>query len=181
MSYFRWAVITAMAGLAILVGGCATTEGRNTQDQSSIRAGITLDDKFLKIAEKIPGFGGMFFDEHGVLNVYIKALEEQPNTSAISDLEARIAKAIKEVMGKNFFQQARGPYGDFAKEPLYKRGEDIKIIKGEYDVLQLAEWRKSLDKMLGVPGVVFTDLDEQKNRLKVVSRIRQRRDRSKHN
>jgi hypothetical protein len=34
-------------------------------------------------------------------------------------------------------------------------------------VVQLVAWRKSLNQLLSVPGVVFTDLDERQNRLKV--------------
>jgi hypothetical protein len=50
---------------------------------------------------------------------------------------------------------------------LPELAKESKILKGKFDVLQLAAWRKSLDQVLSMPGVVFTDLDEQQNRLTV--------------
>ena len=43
----------------------------------------------------------------------------------------------------------------------------INIIKGTYDIPQLADWRRKADGVLGIGGVVFTDLDERSNRLKI--------------
>ena len=36
-----------------------------------IDAQETLDDQFFKVAEVVPGFGGMFYDENSNLNIYL--------------------------------------------------------------------------------------------------------------
>jgi hypothetical protein len=70
------------------------------------------------IARQLPGFGGLFFDENGVLNVYLEAVEEPPNATALRELHGRVRTAISEVMGRNFFAQARGPQGAAAQQAL---------------------------------------------------------------
>jgi hypothetical protein len=161
-----WFVVM-LAVFAMLGSGCARTDVTHPQDQSLTRSVTTLDDQFMRIAEQIPGFGGLFFDENGVLNVYMKAVEAPPNATALRELQMRVVTAIAEVMGQNFFAQARGPRGGPAKQALPELAKESKILKGKFDVLQLAVWRKSLDQVLSMPGVVFTDLDEQQNRLTV--------------
>lgn len=161
----NFGVVVTLAVFAMLGSGWARTDAAQPQDQRPTRSGTTLDDKLVRIAGQLPGFGGMFFDENGVLNVYMK--EHPANATALREVQGQVVTAITEVMGRHFFAQARGPRGGPAKQALPEQAEEIKILKGEFDVLQLAAWRKSLGQVLSMPGIVFTDLDERQNRLTV--------------
>lgn len=103
----------------------------------------TIDDLFAQIARDAPGFGGMYF-EGDTLKVFVK----DPG-------EAR-TDAVKRAV--DAFFQARGdsPPGE------------VEILPGQYDSAQLKEWYdRSRDVVWAVQGVVFTDIDETNNRLRI--------------
>jgi hypothetical protein len=54
--------------------------------------------------------------------------------------------------------------GDAARKVL---GADVQILQGEYEFARLAEWRAELRPLLALPGVVFLDVDEARNRVVV--------------
>ncbi len=102
----------------------------------------TADELLCEVARREPHFGGMFVGPDRVLRIYLS--EESP------DIVASVKKAIAIV------------YGD--RLALNR----IQVLKGEYGFLQLKAWYESLSAgVLGIPGVVFTDLEETKNRLRV--------------
>lgn len=104
------------------------------------RPDATLDDLLLEVARRVPGFGGLFVDPDGRLAVYLL----DPADSAAAE------EAIAAVFGRN-----RIPPGG------------VRVIQGQYSVLQLKEWYDGLGSLFSIPGVVLTDLDEGRNRLAV--------------
>ena len=137
--------------LAILAGGCSTMHSPgDTAPQGPI---LTLDEQLVTVGKLLPGFGGMFFDDNGDLNVYMVQPDEELAAPDREARRARIEAALTAVFGKDLLVQGRPPR--------------LKIIKGTYDIAQLAAWRLAADKALEVPGTVFTDLDERHNRLRI--------------
>lgn len=107
--------------------------------------GMTIDDRFAEIAQQVPGFGGMFYDESGQLSMYMVESElgvQQKAEAAIVTLlrdDSRVAEA----------------------------GE-IRVIPGQYGFLQLKEWQGHMRAdVLATPGVILLDIDESNNRLRV--------------
>lgn len=106
---------------------------------------VSIDERFAELAQQVPGFGGMFYDESGQLSMYLVESEisrqqqaETAVTALLSD-DARIASAGK-----------------------------IRIIPGRYDFLQLTEWQsRAQADVLATPGVNLLDLDEANNRLRI--------------
>jgi hypothetical protein len=104
----------------------------------------TLDDLFAAIAKQVPAFGGMFIDEQDNLAIYLTDL----SPSVVIAAEA----AIRDVFG--------------ADEHLLQRS--MRMLQGQYGFLQLKAWYDRMaPKVLALPGVVLTDIDEAKNRLAI--------------
>ena len=157
--------VLTIALVVLLVSAFATRTTPKAQDEVSRGADIILDDQLLRMAQMVPGIGGMFFDENRDLNVYMVGVEQRPE--AMEGQKARIAEALTVVLGKGFLGKGKdsrpGPLGQ--TRPV--QSPQIKIIKGRYDISQLSKWRPRVDQALDAPGVVLTDLDERQNRLKV--------------
>lgn len=101
-----------------------------------------LDHKFSELAKRVPGFGGMFYDDDGTLNVYLV------DTTKGDEVRAAIPSV-------------------FADKPI--RADKLKIVPARYSFVQLQRWydRLQAQQILAVPGVVTTDLDEKRNRLSI--------------
>jgi len=86
----------------------------------------------------------MYYDDAGNLNVYVAG--DQRRTAARS---ADIAGQLR----------ARG---------VARRGAAAtRVQAAKYDYLQLSAWSDRLPAILRLPGVVYTDIDEARNRLRV--------------
>lgn len=114
----------------------------------------TIDDQLQEVNNKAPGFGGMFYDENGDLNVYLT------NPKA----KAAAGKAIQAVFGA----KRPGPRDSkrFTGKPALAPG-DIKVIPAKFDIAQLANWKKSGTNAFAIEGVSFIDLDEARNRITI--------------
>lgn len=107
-----------------------------------------LDAEFVRIAQHARGFGGMFYDESGRLNVYITQTGRQsPQAQQIVVETARASL------------QARGRFAPLAAQ--------VVVLEGARDYIELASLRDRMGPVLGEAGVVFTDIDEARNRLRV--------------
>jgi hypothetical protein len=126
---------------------------------------MTLDEDLLKVAQQVPGFGGMYIDESGVLNVYM--LEEPADAAAMQERRTQLESTLSSVFGADILTRGRVERVDPDAEPAAAAPPSIKIVKGAYTIPQLADWRRKADGALAIDGVVFTDLDERSNRLKV--------------
>ena len=131
------AVIAGAAGLAVRGTPVrAATHAAEAPDG----APRTLDDVFAEIADRVPGFGGLFIRD-GALHVYL--LDRGQSAAA----EEAIVAA-------------------FGRERLPEGG--MRVLEGKYDFRQLLAWH-DLHRLetLGIPGVLSADIAESSNRLRV--------------
>ncbi len=149
------AAVGLIAALAMVLGGCGffTRTGLETVNRNealqlqSVEHGDrvegmgTVDDWYAKVAQQVPAFGGLFFDEHGQLTIYLA--DTAPSVVAA-------AAAIRSAFGDD--ERMAGP---------------IRVLPGKYGFLQLYEWRNSIIDILTIPGVVFLDIDDRRNQLAV--------------
>ncbi|MFN2385041.1 MAG: hypothetical protein ABR576_01920 [Thermoanaerobaculia bacterium] len=136
-------------------------------EASSAPADVALDEQLIEVARRVPGFGGMYFDDDGNLNVYMVGDPAALAPEAQDARRAQLAQAVIEVYGADFLAQGKVRRSEERREQVTVTPPVIRIIKADYDILQLVSWRAQVDGALGVSGVVFTDLDERSNRLKI--------------
>lgn len=43
----------------------------------------------------------------------------------------------------------------------------LRVVRGDYDFRQLAQWHRTIALELQVPGITMTDIDDTKNRLTI--------------
>jgi len=154
----KLATVGLVVVLTIVLGGCGffTKTGLETVNRNeavqlqSVEHGDrvegmeTLDDWYAKVAQQVPAFGGLFFDEHGQLTIYL--------TDTAPSVVAAAEAAIRSVFGD----------GELRAGP-------IRVLLGKYGFLQLYEWRESIrrDIIPTIPGVVFLDIYDSKNQLAI--------------
>jgi hypothetical protein len=108
----------------------------------------TSDDRLAAVAKEIPDFGGMFFDQSGTMQVYLVGQKGSAPESLISTLDEVITREV----GKG--------------ERLSSNG--MEVIEGQYGFLDLYNWQQQMSPViLTLPGVVFTDIAEDVNRLRI--------------
>lgn len=131
-------VVSILVLCVSIVGSNALPEKVPVNDPTN-RAHRTLDEQFLDVSAKVPDFGGMFMDGD-VLKVHLVNRAQRPAAES----------AIAAVFGRE-----RIPAGG------------IQILQGQYSFTQLKKWHDRLGVLFDIQGVVFTDVDEKLNRLKV--------------
>ena len=106
-----------------------------------------IRDPMARIADRVPGFGGVFRDPStNIVYIYLQ--------------DASMLEEAKRVLTEEFG-------ADFLE------GNEVEILEGEYSMAHLARWYRALNNVIGrVPGIVFTDLDEGKNRIEIVMQPR---------
>jgi hypothetical protein len=109
------------------------------------RAPHTIDAEFVRIAQEVPGFGGLFYGEDGTLNLYMSMAQARST--------AQVASALRD--------QLAGLRIDASAL------QTMKVLEGQYDFLQLDAMHRSVTPVLGLSGVVFTDADEAANRVRI--------------
>ena len=100
----------------------------------------------------------MYFDEKGALQVYMKNAPELRSADAMKAARSQVTSAIASVLGAEFLTQNAAAKG---------RAQEPNIIKGDYDVVELAKWKKSFSPALDGQEIVFVDLDERRNRVTI--------------
>jgi len=121
--------------LSVLTVGIAMAVPAGTKIPE--KAEKTLDDKFLDVTAKAPGFGGMFV-EGDVLKIYLT------NPSQKSAAVDAIASA-------------------FGRE----RAENVQVLQGKYSFAQLKKWQNRAGELFDMQETVYTDVDEKENRVKI--------------
>jgi len=150
---FKWVTMLGIFTALTLVGWgdtpmksawAASDESEVVQSESDEDSGETLDDLLAEIATRVPGFGGLFIGPDGTL--HIDLLDRQ---------DGRLAGAVQGAIAAVF-----GP----GRLPLGR----IQVLQGQYSFLQLKDWHeRMMPQVLGLPGVILTDIDEAENRLRV--------------
>lgn len=101
---------------------------------------MTIDDQFTTVAERTPGFGGMYADEEvNILYVYMRE----------GDSEAAVA-AIRDVFKENNLPS------------------NVQVLQAAFDFLQLKQWHDLMaEHVFKISGVSLTDINDTENRLLV--------------
>jgi hypothetical protein len=107
-------------------------------DPASFSGG--LDAAFARIAEQHPGFGGAFYGEDGTLYIY---------STGVQPLSTRALGAPLAEIGVDL------------------NAQPVRVLEGQYDFRELRDWRARADVVFGLRGVVFTDVDEAVNRVRI--------------
>lgn len=106
----------------------------------------TLDDDFEELAQQAPGFGGLFYDDAGRLNVYLK------NPAVRTQLEPTLVS----------FLSRRDQALASAKRNEVAR---MNVLPARFDYVELATWYRQIASIFNTPGIILTDIDEVHNRL----------------
>jgi hypothetical protein len=145
----------------------ACTSIVKTHESGASAAEIVPDEKLLEIDKRIPGFGGMYIDEDGDLNVYLVQDIKRLNAEAVKNKQAEIKTALEDIVDEDILYRVGAQRSEQKEKVLDKQTRKIVIIQGKFKIIQLEKWRVGIDSALEIPGVVFTDLDEKENRLKI--------------
>jgi hypothetical protein len=122
-----------------------------------------IDAEFARLAAAIPGFAGMSYDERGTLTVYTTAAGAAGVAGAATpgaDVAARL-QALGGPMVESRLLRATAPGTGAAG------GAGVVVQAATYDYLQLTDWKARLSSIFQIPGVVYLDIDESANRLRV--------------
>jgi len=112
------------------------------------QTGLNSNEQFLRIAEVVPGFGGLYLEE-GQPVVYLKDLQQ-------SDA----ARAALTPLVESLLAMSRNP-----EEPA--KTPEIRFVQGRYDFKELYGWYGAIRNALNLEDVVLTDIDEAKNVIRV--------------
>lgn len=106
----------------------------------------TIDDEFVDLATRAPGFGGIFYDLLGRLTVYLTnpSLRDQVNA------------VIREFLLRSPTNRALDIDSDLA---------NMNVLRGEHDFAQLAAAYALITGLAADRGVTQTDIDETRNRI----------------
>lgn len=140
----------ALAG-TVAVAGCSDalpTDPGPAASQAPPNALRGLNAEFTRLASEIPGFGGMYYDRDGNLNVYVAG-----NRTNRAALRSALASRV------------RGELSISAH--MSSASNEMIVREADYDFDQLGRWYEQMRPVLGHEGVVFTDIDESQNRLKI--------------
>ena len=101
-----------------------------------------IRDPMARIADRVPGFGGAFRDSgRNIVYIYLQ--------------DASMLEEAKRVLTEEFG-------ADFLE------GNEVEVLEGEYSMAHLAAWYRDLRNVIFEdPGIVFTDLDERRNRIAI--------------
>ncbi len=129
----------------------AMTAVSTTLSDAELQAagGRGIDAEFTRLAKQIKGFGGMYYDKTGRLNVYMKASAGGAALRS-SDVVGTLRSA-----------------GNAAVQRRLSKTATVVTQAAKYDYTELQAYRARLSKIFSVKGVVFTDTDEAQNRLRV--------------
>ena len=109
----------------------------------------TNNDKDMRLTQRVPAYGGMFFDydDQGnrILYVYLTDLSQ----------EEAVKQAIIELFGPRWLE-------------LHQYPQEIRVLPGQYGFLQLKAWYDCMRPWIGaIPGITSTDIDEKENRITI--------------
>ena len=167
----KWETGLLIAAVA-LVGACTdSTEPARAPTSASITAAAAarlplseargLDAEFTRLARQIPGFGGMYYDKSGTLNVYMTAQRKGAATLRAQDLATQL-RTFGGLAVQSHLLRANALGG---RAPI--NGAAVVVQPAAYDFLQLRAYKDRLRSVFRVRGVVYVDIDETANRLHI--------------
>ena len=148
----RCTLAVALGLVTLLLVGCdsATTPNADLPLEEGnvvprVEAPLTLDEQFALMAEEIEGFGGLFIDESGRINVYLK--DPSQADFAMSVLSTKFAHVLGEHVASKI--------------------GSMHTHQGRYDFLELKAWKDLSIGLMKLPGAVYYDIAESENRLRI--------------
>jgi hypothetical protein len=146
----RLLVLGAVALMGAVLGGCSLnfdpiqsseeySQWDNELQSQAAQAGLSADDLMGQIATQVPGFGGMYM-ENGSLEIYLQDLSTKD----------AVLKVISQIFGDTRIS-----------------GSSVHVHQASYKFSSLKTWQISMRTLFKLGNVVFTDVDETKNRLTV--------------
>lgn len=106
------------------------------------------EEQSLRVAREVPGFGGFSFDEQGNMILYLK---NPRDANAVGLAKAMLAP---------YHARQRGGWKHEAARP------EVVVREAQFTFAELRRYRSRIEEeVFTTPGVLFTDLDEQVNRL----------------
>jgi len=125
----------------------------NVSAPQSLKRVRTSDDDLAELADRLPGFGGFYYDGQQRLNVWLK----DPGRSA--EAEVQVADLLRRRTGR-----ARDRSEDNAA-----RVQGMRVRQAQYDFRQLLTWYRGhvLPNVMRLEGITMTDINEQLNRIQV--------------
>ena len=98
-------LLKSIVAIALTIATAASAQQRQSPAAPPVAPVATFDDKLVKIGEHAPGFGGMYFDDKGVLQVYMKNAVELRGAEAMKAARSQVTSAIASVLGAEFLTQ----------------------------------------------------------------------------
>ncbi len=135
----RFSSFGLMVGIAIVLGGCVAFQSGIDNQTMQPNQPLTLDEKFVKIAQSVPSFGGMFFDSDQNLNIYLT--DQMQIASAQSEIASVLGISVPQA--------------------------NVRVLRGEHNFIELKRWHDRAIVLFDLEGVILTDIDETQNRLKI--------------
>jgi hypothetical protein len=142
----RILIVSLASGSMLLASGCSDdlTQPTLPTDQlhpvgAVVQQGETDDP--VALARGVPGFGGFFVDEQGTPTIYLK--------------DAAQRGTAERALTPWFSSHGRAP-------------ATMRVRRADFDWTALDRWfTQASVEALGVPGVVFADADEARNRVRI--------------
>jgi hypothetical protein len=109
--------------------GVKTLQRPSAPPRSHERHLRTLDDEFSEICRTVPGFGGVFFDRDGILNVYLIDRSQEKHAKAV-------VRALLEAKRGGLPPRPE----EHQEHPMFGpalRWDRVKILQGQYSFDQL--------------------------------------------
>jgi hypothetical protein len=124
------------------------------------RGGLrTLDDAFVEVCELLPGFGGLYYDDTGRLNVYL--------LDPTRDADAKAA--MQAVLGNQLVQRANRALRGTSGAAIDAVDQiDMTFLQGEFTFSQLKTWKGRISTLTeSLENIVYLDADEKANRVTI--------------
>ena len=149
------AIVTALAtigGVTMSTQRTAAQQASPVFDASGANA-VTLDEQLLEVARQDAAFGGAFFDEDGRLTIYVRenALETQAGFGRLAGISLSVESTFRD-------------------HPMMAAAatQRVNVLPAQYGFIDLYNWSQAMKStVLAIPGVVTTDIAEDRNRLRV--------------
>jgi len=125
----------------------------NVSAPQSLKRVRTSDDDLAELADRLPGFGGFYYDGEQRLNVWLK------DPGRRGEAEIKVADLLRRRTGR-----ARE-----RAESNAARVQGMRVRQAQYDFRQLLTWYRGhvLPNVMRLEGITMTDIDERVNRIRV--------------
>lgn len=138
----------------------ACTPTPNTSAIKDLHPGfMDYDEQLVRMGNQLPGFGGMFYDDNGNLNVYFSGAAWLESNNAPEAAKQRVKTALTAVFNEDLSIRSSASGASTSA--------GIQFLQGQFSIHELARWRVKVEALMHIQGVVLSDLDEAKNRLKM--------------